>query len=199
MPASSNTAGQPRDRRRRSGHARSERRSASHSEHQMQFTARSERGMVVSPHHLASQAGLDILKDGGDAVEAAVAVAACLAVVYPHMTGIGGDGFWLIAESDGSTQAIDACGRSAMRAQLPLYAGLTAIPWRGPLAANTVAGTIPGWAAALENGQRPPAPGAAAARRDPLCRCGHLCHQQLGGRRCDSGSARPARRVCRYM
>jgi gamma-glutamyltranspeptidase/glutathione hydrolase len=108
--------------------------------------------MVVSPHHLASQAGLDILKDGGDAVEAAVAVAACLAVVYPHMTGIGGDGFWLIAESDGSTRAIDACGRSAMRAQLPLYAGFTAIPWRGPLAANTVAGTISGWAAALETG-----------------------------------------------
>ena len=108
--------------------------------------------MVVSPHHLASQAGLDILKDGGDAVEAAVAVAACLAVVYPHMTGIGGDSFWLIAEPDGRTRAIDACGRSAMKAQLPLYAGLAAIPARGPLAANTVAGTISGWAAALETG-----------------------------------------------
>lgn len=106
--------------------------------------------MVVSPHHLASQAGLDILKEGGDAVEAAVAVAACLAVVYPHMTGIGGDGFWLIAEPDGRTRAIDACGRSAMRAQLSTYGGLTAIPWRGPLAANTVAGTISGWMAALE-------------------------------------------------
>jgi oxamate amidohydrolase len=116
----------------------------------MQFTARSGRGMVVSPHHLASQAGLDVLKDGGDAVAAAVAVAACLAVVYPHMTGIGGDGFWLIAEPDGRTWAIDACGRSALRAQVPLYAGLTQIPWRGPLAANTVAGTISGWAAALE-------------------------------------------------
>jgi gamma-glutamyltranspeptidase len=106
--------------------------------------------MVVSPHHLASQTGLDVLKDGGDAVAAAVAVAACLAVVYPHMTGIGGDGFWLIAEPDGRTWAIDACGRSAVRAQLPLYAGLTQIPWRGPLAANTVAGTISGWATALE-------------------------------------------------
>ena len=118
----------------------------------MGFTVRSGRGMVVSPHHLASQAGLDILKDGGDAVAAAVAVAACLAVVYPHMTGIGGDGFWLIAEPDGRTWAIDACGRSGAQAQLPLYAGLTAIPWRGPLAANTVAGTISGWAAALETG-----------------------------------------------
>jgi gamma-glutamyltranspeptidase len=106
--------------------------------------------MVVSPHHLASQAGLTILEDGGDAVEAAVAIAACLAVVYPHMTGIGGDGFWLISEPNGRTWAIDACGRSAAQAQLPLYAGLTEIPRRGPLAANTVAGTISGWAAALE-------------------------------------------------
>jgi len=119
----------------------------------MQFTARSGRGMVVSPHHLASQAGLEVLKDGGDAVAAAVAVAACLAVVYPHMTGIGGDGFWLIAEPDGRTWAIDACGRSAAQARLPLYAGLTAIPWRGPLAANTVAGTLSGWAAALDTGR----------------------------------------------
>jgi gamma-glutamyltranspeptidase/glutathione hydrolase len=118
----------------------------------MQFTARSGRGMVVSPHHLASQTGLDILKEGGDAVAAAVAVAACLAVVYPHMTGIGGDGFWLIAEPDGRTWTIDACGRSAAQAQMPLYAGLTAIPWRGPLAANTVAGTVSGWAAALASG-----------------------------------------------
>jgi gamma-glutamyltranspeptidase len=116
----------------------------------MLSTLRSLRGMVVSPHHLASQAGLDILKDGGNAIEAAVAVAACLAAVYPHMTGIGGDGFWLIAEPDGSVHAIDACGRSAARADLALYAGLDAIPWRGPLAANTVAGTISGWAAALE-------------------------------------------------
>lgn len=123
----------------------------------MQFTTRSARGMVVSPHHLASRAGLDVLKDGGSAVEAAVAVAATLAVVYPHMTGIGGDSFWLIAEPDGRTWAIDACGRSAGRAELSLYAGQAAIPWRGPLAANTVAGAVSGWAAALEaSGSRLP-------------------------------------------
>ena len=112
-------------------------------------TVRSKRGMVTAPHHLASQAGLDVLKDGGNAVEAAVAVAACLAVVYPHMTGIGGDGFWLIGEPDGSTRAIDACGRAAQAADLSLYAGLDAVPTRGPLAANTVAGTISGWEMAL--------------------------------------------------
>jgi gamma-glutamyltranspeptidase len=116
----------------------------------MRHEVRSLRGMVTAPHHGAAQAGLDVLQDGGNAVEAAVAVAACLAVVYPHMTGIGGDGFWLIAEPDGRTHAIDACGAAAQAADLSLYAGLDAIPWRGPLAANTVAGTISGWAAALE-------------------------------------------------
>jgi gamma-glutamyltranspeptidase/glutathione hydrolase len=115
----------------------------------MRHDVRSLRGMVTAPHHLAAQAGLGVLQDGGNAVEAAVAVAACLAAVYPHMTGIGGDGFWLIAEPDGRTHAIDACGAAAATANLDLYRGRDAIPWRGPLAANTVAGTISGWAAAL--------------------------------------------------
>ena len=53
--------------------------------------------MVTSPHHLASEAGLRVLREGGNAIEATVAMAATLAVVYPHMTSIGGDGFWLIA------------------------------------------------------------------------------------------------------
>lgn len=113
-------------------------------------TPRSLRGMVTSPHHLASQAGLDILKEGGSAIEAAVAMAACLAIVYPHMTGIGGDGFWLIAEPSGPVRGIDACGRAASAADLALYAGHEAIPTRGPLAANTVAGTVSGWQAALD-------------------------------------------------
>ncbi len=108
-------------------------------------------GMVTAPHHLAAQAGLGVLRDGGNAVQATVAVAATLAVVYPHMTGIGGDGFWLIAEPDGRMHAIDACGAAARSADLGLYAGLDMIPWRGPLAANTVAGTISGWAAALSS------------------------------------------------
>ncbi|WP_336958313.1 gamma-glutamyltransferase family protein [Sphingobium aquiterrae] len=116
----------------------------------MRHSPQSLRGMVSAPHHLAAQAGRDVLADGGNAVEAAVAVAATLAVVYPHMTGIGGDGFWLVAHPDGSVEAIDACGRSAAAADLSLYAGLDAVPWRGPLAANTVAGTISGWALALE-------------------------------------------------
>lgn len=115
-------------------------------------TPRSRRGMVTAPHHLAAQAGLEIIRKGGTAVEAAVATGAALAVLYPHMTGIGGDGFWLIAEPGKTPIAIDACGQSGRDVDLALYrkAGLAAIPWRGPLAANSVAGTISGWQAALD-------------------------------------------------
>lgn len=117
----------------------------------MLHTPRASRGMVTSPHHLASQAGLSVLQDGGNAVEACVAVAATLAVVYPHMTGIGGDGFWLVNEPDGSVYSINACGAAGENVSMALYRDhqLEAIPWRGPLAAITPAGTISGWQAAL--------------------------------------------------
>jgi len=115
-------------------------------------TPRALHGMVTSPHHLASQAGLQILRDGGTAIEAAVACIACLAVVYPHMTGIGGDSFWLISEGQAEPIAIDACGVTGANADANLYQrnGSASIPQRGPLAANTVAGTVAGWHAALE-------------------------------------------------
>jgi oxamate amidohydrolase len=107
--------------------------------------------MVTSPHHLASEAGLRVLREGGNAIEAAVAMAASLAVVYPHMTSIGGDGFWLIAPQGRGPIAVDACGGAAKAATAQMYAsfGHAAIPQRGPLAANTVAGTLSGWAEAL--------------------------------------------------
>lgn len=108
------------------------------------------RGIFVAPHHLAAQAGRDVLKAGGNAVEAMVAAAASIAVVYPHMNAIGGDGFWLIHEPGKAPVAIDACGSSAALADREFYAGLEAIPSRGPTAALTVAGTIGGWAKALE-------------------------------------------------
>ena len=114
-------------------------------------TARSLRGMVTSPHHLASQAGLDVLREGGTAIEAAVAAASTIAVVYPQMNSIGGDGFWLIAEPGKDPISIDACGRAGSAASVGLYRslGMTAVPQRGPLAANTVAGAISGWELAL--------------------------------------------------
>ncbi len=109
--------------------------------------------MAVAPHALAAEAGLAILRDGGNAAEAAVAMAAALAVVYPHMTGLGGDSFWLLADPDGEVTAIDACGRTPQALTPDSYhrRGLAAIPHRGPLAANTVAGTLSGWQAALEH------------------------------------------------
>jgi gamma-glutamyltranspeptidase/glutathione hydrolase len=108
--------------------------------------------MVTSPHHLASEAGLRILRGGGNAVEAAVATAAVLAVVYPHMNGIGGDAFWLLAEPGQKPVGIRAAGFSGAGVDRELFrnAGETSIPARGPLSANTVAGTVSGWARALD-------------------------------------------------
>lgn len=113
-------------------------------------------GLVTAPHRLASEAGADILRRGGNAIEAAIATAATLAVVYPHMNSIGGDGFWLIALPGQSPRAIRACGFSGERvnAELFLRAGHSAVPVRGPLAANTVAGTISGWQLALEQSRQ---------------------------------------------
>ena len=125
-------------------------------------TLRAQRGMVTSPHHLASEAGLRVLREGGNAVEATLAMAATLAVVYPHMTAIGGDGFWLIGRPGAAPVGIEACGRAAAAADPGLYrrAGLEAIPQRGPLAANTVAATVAGWgeahAISAEQGGRLP-------------------------------------------
>ncbi len=114
-------------------------------------SAYATRGMVVAPHRLAAEAGLDVLRDGGNAIEAMVAAAATVAVVYPHMNSIGGDGFWLISKDGGPPVAIDACGAAAAAATPDFYRahGHAAIPGRGPHAALTVAGAVSGWQAAL--------------------------------------------------
>ncbi|MCR0998750.1 oxamate amidohydrolase [Serratia rubidaea] len=106
-------------------------------------------GMAVTPHHLASQSALAVLREGGSAIEAMVAAAATVAVVYPHMNGLGGDGFWLIVPPDGEPLAIDASGAAGALATPAAYADLTQIPHRGPRAALTVAGTVSGWDEAL--------------------------------------------------
>ncbi len=113
-------------------------------------TVRSFRGMVTAPHHLASQAGLRVLQEGGNAVEAMIAAASTIAVVYPHMNGLGGDNFWLVHSPDGKVAGIDACGGAAEMATIDFYKnqGLNAIPSRGPMAALTVGGAVSGWHAA---------------------------------------------------
>jgi gamma-glutamyltranspeptidase len=113
--------------------------------------ARGLRGMAVAPNTLAAQSAVGVLRDGGNAVEAMVAAAATIAVVYPHMNGIGGDGFWLIARPGDAPRALEGCGAAAQAASIHSYRaqGLQRIPFRGGLAANTVAGTVSGWDAAL--------------------------------------------------
>lgn len=110
----------------------------------------SPRGMVVTPHHLATQSAMTVLRDGGTAVEAAIAAAATIAVVYPHMNSIGGDSFWLIVPPHGDPLVIEACGVAGSQANYEFYKGLDEIPMKGPKAANTVAGTVGGWQEALD-------------------------------------------------
>lgn len=108
--------------------------------------------MAVAPHALASQSALAVLREGGNAIEAMIAAAATIAVVYPHMNSIGGDGFWLISMPGRAPVGIEACGAAAAAASIEAYRerGLEAIPVRGALAANTVAGTVSGWERAFQ-------------------------------------------------
>ncbi|WP_019508228.1 gamma-glutamyltransferase family protein [Pleurocapsa sp. PCC 7319] len=101
----------------------------------------------TAPHYQASEVGLAILKEGGSAVDAMVAAAATIAVVYPHMNSLGGDSFWIIHYPGKKTVAIDASGYAATKANIDWYhqQGLQSIPTRGARAALTVAGTIGGW------------------------------------------------------
>jgi gamma-glutamyltranspeptidase len=104
--------------------------------------------MVCTPHRLASEAGLAMLRGGGNALDAAVAAAATVAVVYPHMNGLGGDSFWLIYDAaHGRLRGLAAAGRAASRVNPDWYRARfgTTIPPRGGAAALTVPGTVAGW------------------------------------------------------
>jgi len=117
-------------------------------------------GVVSTPHYLASSAGLAALRRGGSAVDAAIAANAVLCVAYPHMAGLGGDGFWLIADPGSRrVHAIDACGPAAAAATLDRYRAASedgAIAARGPSAALTVPGAVDGWRLAHERFGRLP-------------------------------------------
>ncbi len=113
---------------------------------------RGARGGVVAPHHLATAAGLAILRAGGHAVDAAIATNAVLGVVLPSGCGIGGDAFWLIWDDAAGTQvALNGSGRSAVGADAASLRaqGLSVLPHRGPLAI-TVPGAVRSWSDAHE-------------------------------------------------
>ena len=94
-----------------------------------------------------------MLQSGGNAADAGIAVAAALSVLYPHMTGVGGDAFVLYYQaSDASLWGYNASGAAAARATIPWYRGqgVSSIPERGAPAALTVPGAVDAWCALHE-------------------------------------------------
>jgi oxamate amidohydrolase len=105
-------------------------------------------GLVASPHALASEAGAAMFDRGGNAVDAALAAAITIAVVYPHMNGLGGDAFWLIHDATaGRVLGVNAAGRSAASVDLDAYRSRFgfAMPTRGGAAAITVPAVVSAW------------------------------------------------------
>src|SRR6201998_3758909 len=110
-------------------------------------TAGHRRGVVGARHFSAVEDGRAVLAEGGNALEAMIAMAASIAAVYPHMNHVGGDGFWLVREGSGRVRAFMGAGPAGGRASIAHYAeqGLEEIPMRGPLAALTVPGAVGTW------------------------------------------------------
>jgi gamma-glutamyltranspeptidase/glutathione hydrolase len=108
-------------------------------------------GMIATSQPLASAAGLKVLQDGGNAIDAAVAAAAVLAVVEPTMTGIGGDLFAIIYDAKTKTlRGLNASGRSGYAATPDQFAkrSLTRVPNTGVYSV-TVPGVVEGWSSLL--------------------------------------------------
>ena len=125
-------------------------------------------GMVTCPHSLASEAGVEILKAGGSAVDAAIAASAALSVLYPHMTGLGGDAFWLIYDaSERKVRCLDGAGCAAAGGTIDAFRsrGMDEIPFRGILPATlTAPGAVASWCEAhAAYGRLPLARNLAAA------------------------------------
>jgi gamma-glutamyltranspeptidase / glutathione hydrolase len=119
--------------------------------HQTRSAVLARNGMIATSQPLASAAGLKVLQDGGNAIDAAVTAAAVLAVVEPSMTGIGGDLFAIVYDAKSKTlRALNASGRSAYAATPAEYAkrNLTRMPNSGVLSV-TVPGVVDGWSELL--------------------------------------------------
>ena len=108
-------------------------------------------GVVASGHWLASQVGLKVLMEGGNAIDAAVATSAVLCVTRPHMCGLGGDGFLLFYSADeGRVHSLNGSGPAPIRANIDLFTskGLKAIPHTGVLSL-AVPGLVDVWSEML--------------------------------------------------
>jgi gamma-glutamyltranspeptidase len=117
----------------------------------MSFRAEGPNWAIATPHVEATRAGALAFERGGTAMDAAVHAAVALAVVYPHMCGVGGDLFALVQRSDGDMLAINSSGRSPMGADPEALTNRIAVPIRGPVPI-TVPGAVAGWKAILETG-----------------------------------------------
>ncbi len=106
-------------------------------------------GMVTAAHPLASEAGVHILRSGGNAVDAAVAVGAAIAVTAPHLSGAGGDGYIMIYDSKVAAEpiVINATGPAPQHATLEAYRD--GIPLHG-MRSVSVPGLVDGWLQAHE-------------------------------------------------
>jgi len=112
----------------------------------------STHGMISTSQPMATQVGLDVLKSGGNAMDAAIAASATLCVTEAQSTGIGGDCFILYHEAKtGKLHGLNGSGRAPARATLEEYRrrGLSEVPERGLLSVS-VPGAIHGWEAALQ-------------------------------------------------
>jgi gamma-glutamyltranspeptidase/glutathione hydrolase len=110
------------------------------------------KGVIATPHHIASEVGAQVLRDGGNAVDAAIAANAALCVVYPHMTSVAGD-LMAIVWAAGATSPIGliGAGRSGELATIDAIRsrGHDTMPARGVLPV-TVPGTVEAWGRLLE-------------------------------------------------
>jgi gamma-glutamyltranspeptidase / glutathione hydrolase len=110
------------------------------------------KGVVAASHHLASEAGAQILREGGNAIDAAIAANAVMCVVYPHMTSIGGDLYALVWPAGAAAPiGLQGSGRSGEGATIDAMRerGFSSMPVRGATTV-TVPGTVQAWGRLLE-------------------------------------------------
>ena len=112
--------------------------------------AKGEHGMVVTAQHLASEVGVEILKKGGNAIDAAVAVGYALAVVYPNAGNIGGGGFMTIRFKDGKSTFLDFRERAPLAATKTMYLDKDGNPVKGASLDGYLAVGVPGSVAGFE-------------------------------------------------